>query len=48
MLHVQLGVLFYFRETDFPPVSVIMLAVTLAFGKFSMILVRGVMVVNNY
>ena len=33
MLHVQLGPLAYLRETEFPPVTVINLAVTLAFGK---------------
>ena len=48
MLHVQLGPLFSLCETDFPPVTVIILAVTLAFGKFSPVSVRGVMVVNNY
>jgi len=39
MLHVQMGALVYLRETDFPPVTVINLAVTLAFGKFSLFLV---------
>ena len=39
MLHVQLGALFYLRGTDFPPVTVIHLAVTLAFGRFSPFLV---------
>jgi len=33
MLHVPLGALVRQPETDFPPVTVIILAVTLAFGK---------------
>jgi hypothetical protein len=35
MLHVQLGALYCQRETAFPSVTVINLAVTLAFGEGS-------------
>jgi hypothetical protein len=40
MLHVQLGALYCQRETVFPSVTVMNLAVTLAFGKSSPLAVR--------